>query len=141
MAVKRRKNAKRVHDNPNQKVEHSTNSGRRYCLYLTVVLLSVTVVVYTFTTSADPHTAESLKRLPSKNLIEMLRRYSYMGDSTALKHLINDHPRLNWTHVQYHAPPTASPLHLALQGRHDSISQSSASLRGDHEVSVSLCMQ
>ena len=144
MAVKRRRN--KVGRRPDATVHYQSpnNCSNQYKWWIATaaVVLGVIAIVCLYTgiernnvlpnkASVDPVT----KQLPS-NLVLIAQRYSYMGDVVTLQQFVNEHRRFNWTQLQYSGSNSTTLLHVALQGRHDSVSSSSTSLRGNHEVRV-----
>ena len=104
------------------------------CLVV-VVTLCVTTSLYMAKNEEEGSSNSKMKqKIPSRKLIELAKQYAYLGDFSAFKQLVKNDRTFNWSLVQQEGPASATLLHGALQGRHDSISMSSASLSGDHEV-------
>lgn len=73
--------------------------------------------------------------IPDEKLLEKLNMLAYRGNLRALKSLIEEHRGVDWNRPLATAQRT--PIHYALQGRHDSLSQQPSYLIGEHEDVVS----
>lgn len=76
-----------------------------------------------------PHT------LPNEKLLERLTVLAYRGNIRALRFLVEEHSSVDWNTVLVDTLMT--PIHYALQGRHNTLSQQPANLIGQHEEVVS----
>ena len=73
--------------------------------------------------------------IPDEKLLEELNMLAYRGNLRALKSLVEKHRGVDWNRPLATAQRT--PIHYALQGRHDSLSQQPLYLIGEHEDVVS----
>ena len=73
--------------------------------------------------------------VPDEKLLEKLNMLAYRGNLRALKSLVEEHRGVDWNRPLATAQRT--PIHYALQGRHDSLSQQPSYLIGKHEDVVS----
>ena len=139
MAVKRwKKNKmKEEHNDPAQITNKS--AIKRSFLYIAIIIPTIATIAYFIVSNnsfSNVPTSIITEQNPSNDLIQMAQRYSYMGQLAALRHLISQHDTLDWSNVQYSGPTSSTLVHMALQGRHDSVSSSSAPLSGHHEVCI-----
>lgn len=109
-----------------------------YYLILIVLLVIIVALTSYWTLLLYTQQPPSLGLpLPSTALIEQAQSYSYTGDMVALVQLIGSHSDVDWAGAQQLPDsPTGTLIHIALTGRHESVSQSSVTLNGDHEVST-----
>ena len=70
------------------------------------------------------------------NTVKILEQLAYRGDYKAVKTLVEKHKAVNWDDGVLR-----TPLHYALQGRHDSLSQQPSHLIGQHEEVISYLIE
>ncbi len=143
MAVKRRKKNKMKEESIDPAQIATKSASKRIFLYLVVIIPTIATIAYFVVSKnslSNVPTSVIAKQYPSQDLIQMAQRYSYMGQLAALRHLIREHNTLDWSNVQYSGPASNTLVHLALQGRQDSISLSSTPLSGYHEVVYNVCV-
>ena len=80
-------------------------------------------------------TLHTTTAIPDEKLLEKLNMLAYRGNLRTLKSLVEEHTGVDWNRPLAIAQRT--PIHYALQGRHDSLSQQPSNLIGQHEEVVS----
>ena len=77
--------------------------------------------------------------IPDEKLLEKLNMLAYRGNLRALKSLVEEQRGVDWSRPLGTAQRT--PIHYALQGRHDSLSQQPSNLIGQHEDVISFLIE
>ena len=100
--------------------------------YMAVFLILAQPVQYMVTSAVYPPPAPSSDL--SRVVLQQVHQLAYRGDIAALRSLWAAH---NSTITAALAREERTPVHSALQGRHDSLSRQSLQLQGHHEETVS----
>ena len=125
--------------------------GKSYSIVALLVVCATTLVVPMVQGSNDfglgtaavnstpgivrDQTLHTTSAIPDEKLLEKLNMLVYRGNLRALKSLVEEHRGVDWNRLLATAQRT--PIHYALQGRHDSLSQQPSYLIGEHEDVVS----